>query len=391
MQVPQRFSDAADWLHDTASAQTGLRDFGPADYRDGLAVLLDALDRDPRIGDNRRPLALGMLTGPLIARLYTQEGWRRHPEYARLRIERPLVITGVPRTGTTALHKLLSMDPQFQGIERWLASTPMVRPPRERWADLPEFQACVAGLNAFLRFAPEMAAAHDMTADTVDECLDVLQQSFVSNTFTSTLDAPAYREWWYGCSELASYRRYADVLRLIGLAEPGKTWLLKNPGHLWGIDALLEVFPDARIVQTHRDPAEAVPSLCSVLEIAQRVYLGDGVRPTEMGPVEAEKWQRAVARTEAARARQPRQFHDVRHIDFRRDPMTVVHGIYERFGITLSAETEAGMRRWLAAQPAEQKAGGRFTAGTYGLRRADIHRQFADYIERYRLQPGASA
>lgn len=359
---PAGFADAFDALHAAAGTHAGADDFGPPDYHEGLRVLLQALDEAP-FTENGRQFAFGALTGVLVARLYTERGWSRHPEYRTVPIRAPLVITGIPRTGTTALHKLLSVDPQFQGIERWLAATPMPRPPRERWAELPEYRGCVAGLEAVAKAAPALLAMHDMTADTVDECLDVLQQSFVSNLFASSFEAPRYSEWLLQQSEAASYRRYADVLRLIGLGAPDRRWLLKNPGHTWELESLFEVFPDACVVQTHRTPLKALPSLCSVLEVSRGIYHGAQVRPERIGPDEAAKWRRAVDRTEAARARRPGRIYDVDHRQFHADPIGVVRAIYRRFDLELR---EGG--GWAYARLAGAAAGGAEV-------RASLHRR----------------
>jgi len=386
MDLPARPSDWFEPLHAAARAQSGLSDFGHTDYQAGMRVLLQSLDCRSSAGQLAKtggPYMFGMMVGALIARLYTEEGWRRHPAYRDVQIRRPLVIIGIPRTGTTALHKLLSVDPQFQGAERWLSGTPMPRPSREKWASMPEFQTCEAGLAAFFAAAPAMAAAHDMTAGSVDECLDILCQSFVSNMFASSFDVPEYRDWWYAQDEGPSYRRYADVLRLIGLNEPDKRWLLKNPGHIWGIEHLFEVFPDACVVQTHRDPAKSIPSLSSVLEMSHGICHGEHADPTRIGPVECDKWLRAAQRTSAFRDRHPDQFHDVRHVDFHRDPLGIVRGIYQRFDITLDSDTEARMQRWLDEQPAEQKGTHRYTAEHFGLTEAGIREQYADYRARY--------
>ncbi|MBV8854558.1 MAG: sulfotransferase, partial [Sinobacteraceae bacterium] len=261
-----RFSELQDELHASATRITGLADFGVArDYLPGLQQLLRAFDTDCRFSAGGRQFAYGTVLGTLIARLYTQEGWKRQPQYRQIAISRPLVITGVPRTGTTALHKLLSMDTQFQGLEHWLSETPMVRPPRASWPQLPEYRASVAALEAFFKLMPEMRKAHDIVADEVDECLEVLRQSFVTNRFASGIHVPSYDRWFLEQDERGSYRHYADVLRLIGAAEPDKRWLLKNPGHIAQAAALFEIFPDACVVQTHRDPVKALPSLCSTL------------------------------------------------------------------------------------------------------------------------------
>jgi hypothetical protein len=225
-----------------------------------------------------------------------------------------------------------------------------------------------------------------MTADTVDECLEVLQQSFVSNMFSSTFDVPDYTDWLLRQSEVASYRRYADVLRLIGFADQDKRWLLKNPGHTWELETLLEVFPDACVVQTHRTPLKAIPSLCSVLQVSRGIYQRNRVQPEKIGPVEAHKWRRAIDRTEAARRRHPGRVFDVDHRRFHADPLGVIRSIYERFGLRLDDATAESMRRWLEQQPAEQKNGHRYTAATFGLREDALREQFADYVGRYGLE-----
>lgn len=379
-----RFADAWEELHQTAAAQAGAGSFG-ADYEPGLRVLLQALD-EAEFTDRGRQLAFGALSGVLVARLYAERGWQRHPEYRAAPIRAPLVITGIPRTGTTALHKLLSVDPQFQGLERWLAATPMVRPSRGQWAGLPEYRSCVAGLEAVAQAAPALLAMHDMSADTVDECLDVLQQSFVSNLFASSYEVPRYSEWLLQQSEAASYYRYADVLRLIGLNDPSRRWLLKNPGHTWELESLFEVFPDACVVQTHRTPLKALPSLCSVLEVSRGIYHGPRVRPERIGPAEAAKWRRAVERTEAARARRPGRVFDVDHRRFHADPIGVVRAIYRRFDLELREDVVLRMRHWLERQPAEQKSGHRYSAAHFGLSDGALREQYADYIEQYGLE-----
>lgn len=386
MAAPERFAGAEDQLHTAATAMTGLTDFGnPDEYLPGLRRLLAALDNGPRFTPRGREFTFGSLLGTLIARLQTERGWRDHPECLAQPICRPLIITGVPRTGTTALHKLLSMDPQFQGMERWLTATPMPRPPRDTWNSNPHYQATVAGLRAFFEAAPEMKAAHDMVADEVDECLEVLKQNFCSNMFGSSLRVPDYDAWWVEQDEAPSYRRYAKVLRLIGAREPDKPWLLKNPGHIHHLDALLEIFPDACVVQTHRDPVKSLPSLCSVLVMARRISEGEGVDLHEIGRREIDNWNRAVKRAMEVRARSQEHFYDVHHKDFHADPMRVVAQIYERFGLNLSLQAEQRMRDWIRNNPEGKHGSHSYTLEQFGLSAAQIRERFADYIRQYGL------
>jgi hypothetical protein len=370
------FADLETELHEAASARTGLWYFGDPDYRLGLQVLLKALDTDPQLTPSGRQFAYGTVLGTLVARLYAQKGWADRPEALQNEIRRPLVITGLPRTGTTALHKLLSCDPQFQGLEHWLTETPLVRPPRSSWESHPGYRASVANLEVFFTAMPQMRQAHDMVADEVDECLEILRQSFVSNRFGAGMYVPTYDRWFFQQSERSSYRRYADVLRLIGADEPDKRWLLKNPGHIAQIEALLEVFPDACIVQTHRDPLKAIPSLCSTLYMARRIYEGDATRADAIGPRECVYWRKALEQTRAARRGRERQFFDVQHSAFHADPLGTVRGIYAYFDLTLSPEAEERMRRWVADSPTSRHGEHRYSLEQFGLSADEIRRHF---------------
>lgn len=378
------FASMEPLLHETASQMAGgLDDFGPPDYLPGLRVLLAAMDAETRFSPMGRQFAFGTLLGTLKARLHTQAGWKRRPEHRDVRIARPLVITGIPRTGTTALHKLLSMDPQFQGLERWLTEAPQPRPPRDTWAANPQFQATVAGLEAFFAAVPEMKLAHDMVADEVDECLEVLQQGFVTNRYPSSIFTPSYDRWFRAQDELPSYRRYADVLRLIGVDAPDRRWLLKNPGHVAQLDCLLEVFPDACVVQTHRDVVKAIGSISSTLHIARKMFEGDQVRLEAIGPRELDYWASAMESTARTRARHPARFHDVHHAEFLRDPMGVVRKIYERFDLALSPEAERRMRAWIAESPTSRHGEHRYDLTDYGVTAQQVKDRFAPYLERH--------
>jgi Sulfotransferase family len=374
-------------LHAAAIQMSGgLTDFGPQDYLPGLRALLDSMLRDMQFSEVGRQFGMGAIAGTLAARLHTEHGWKQRPDYRTVAIRRPLVITGIPRTGTTALHKLLSMDPQFQGLEHWLNEAPQRRPPRETWAAHPAFHASVAGLEMFFRIMPEMRLAHDIVADEVDECLEVLRQSFVSNRFAAGMHVPSYERWFRTQSEAPSYRRFVDVLRLVGGDAPGQRWLLKNPGHVAQMDCLLEVLPDACVIQTHRDPVRAIPSLCSTLHMARRMFEGDAARADVIGPREIDYWAAAMATTARVRAGRGDQFHDVHHRDFHRDPMAVVRGIYERFDLTLSDEAARSMQRWIDASPTTRHGEHRYRLEDYGITADQVRERFADYVERHSIR-----
>ena len=374
------WADRFDALHAAASERSGgLADFGDSVYHEGLRVLLDALDADPPPSPMRVGAAENLIVSALASRLHTEAQWQANPACKAREIPRPLIVIGVPRTGTTALHNLLSQDPQFQGIEKWLCAAPLVRPPREEWEAHPQYRAVAAQTEQMAAIAPEVMQAHGVLADEVDECLVPMAQSFCCNWFPSQADLPVYDAWFGEADEAPSFRRYKDVLRLVGMNDD-RPWLLKNPSHVFGIDALLAVFPDACVVQTHRNPVSSLASLVNLLGNIMVAYTGEDIdRPRRLAR-ETAFWAEAVRRTLRAQERQPDRFVNVLQPDIRRDPIGVVRSIYDAFGFSLSPLAEQRMRAWSAANA--QSAG----EGHQYERISDesaIREAFAEYMERF--------
>ena len=385
---PPRFAGSEAQLHDAAAAQIdGWSDFGAGDYRRGLEVLLHSMDYDPRWSeDGRRRGWLG-LASVLAARGHAVRAMAQTPGWDARPITAPIFITGVPRTGTTALHKLLAVDPQFQGLQTWITGAPQPRPPRHTWEANPRFQRSVAELEARHREKPAALAAHAMAAEEVDECCLILRQGFVSNLFTCGWSAQSYDLWRREASEAHCYAHFERVLRLIGSNEPDKRWLLKNPGHIENLDTLFAQFPDAKVIQTHRDPAKAIPSLCALL-IGNHALFEDGrveERAWQMGLVETDKWARAIRRAEPVRQAHSGQVLDVIHSDFHRDPMGTVERIYTFAGLTLNDEVRAGMALRIEEKPELAHGPHRYSLEDFGLSAGLVHEAFGDYVERFGL------
>jgi hypothetical protein len=287
----------------------------------------------------------------------------------------------MPRTGTTALHNLLSQDLQFQGIEKWLTAAPIVRPPRAEWETHPQYQASAAAVEQMIALAPEVMQAHGVMAEEVDECLVPMAQDFTSNWFPSQLDVTLYDHWLLRADETAAFKRYKDVLRLVGLNDD-RRWLLKNPSHVFGVEAMLAVFPDACVVQTHRHPAASLESLVNILSNIIRLYTGEEIdRPARLAR-EAAFWAEAMRRTIKMQDRFPDRFINVIQPDIRRDPIGVVRKIYNHFGLPLSAETETAMLAW-SAKNASKLDGGHNYAAIH--EKGPINEAFAPYIARFGL------
>jgi sulfotransferase family protein len=367
-------------LRALAAKATGLDDFGPDDYTDGLAVLLGSYDREAGLTERGVRVARAMLRGALAARLVSEAAWQAHPEHAEVAITRPLFVTGLPRTGTTALHRLLVADPAHQGLEMWLAEVPQPRPPRASWAADPVFAYIQAGCEKHHTAHPEFMGVHYMAADQVEECWQLLRQSMRSISWECLAHLPSYSAWLSGQDWTGAYRRHRRNLQLIGLPDASKRWVLKNPSHLFALDALLAVYPDALVVQTHRDPGTAIASVCSLAAQASagwsQVFAGDVI-----GQDQLELWASGLERFRAERARHDQaRFVDVRYEDLVADPVGTAEAVYAHFGLPFTGAAAASMQA-LSAERATGSPGTapahRYALADFGLTEADVGARFS--------------
>jgi hypothetical protein len=384
MPPPEQFSTAIESLHDEARRATGLNDFGESSYREGLQLLLECYDSSARFGDVGRYSAWAMLLNCLRGRLYAIEGLKQNPQALEQPIVKPLFIVGLPRTGTTILHRLLVSHPQNQGLEYWLGSYPQPRPDVSTWVGHERYQEVEKSLGMLDQINPELKKVHEMTAAGADECRLLLMQSFANVTFQSNATVPRYEQWLYRADMRAAYRLYADTLKLIGLNDPGKRWILKDPSHLWAMDILLDTFPDATVIQTHRDPVRLIPSVCSLVLIAWRMQEPD-ISPEVVGERQLLQFQTVLDKSLAVRKQQPERFIDVFYEDFVRDPVTQVEKIYRALDEELDAEDAAAMRSWMASHPRGKHGSHSYCAEDFGLSDDLIRETFADYCKYFEV------
>ncbi|MGI9004891.1 MAG: sulfotransferase family protein [Streptosporangiaceae bacterium] len=365
-----------DDLHASATRLTGLDDFGTDEYRDGLAVLLESYAADEKLTPLGSKMSRVFLRDALVARLLSEAAWRRYPGHAQVPVRRPLFVTGLPRTGTTALHRLLTADPAHQGLEMWLTLAPQPRPPRETWAADPVFAQIQQAYAQHHVEHPEFGGVHDIAADQVEECWQLLRQSMQSVSFECLAHLPSYSAWLAGQDWAGAYRRHRRNLQLIGLNDPGRRWVLKNPSHLFALDALLAAYPDSLVIQTHREPRTAIASACS---LAAHATGGWSHRFTgaRIGADQLELWARGLELFTAERARHDQaSFCDVRYEDFVAHPAATVESAYERFGLELTGAAADAMR----AVPVAGAAGGvrphRYDLADYGLTGDQVDERF---------------
>ncbi|WP_431816045.1 sulfotransferase family protein [Gordonia jacobaea] len=366
-----------DDLHESAMRTTGLDDFGDDAYLEPLGVLLDSYANEAGLTELGSKMFRYFLKGALIARLMSEASWRANPSYVDVEITRPIFVTGLPRTGTTALHRLLAADPAHQGLEMWLTEFPQPRPPREQWASDPVYQQIDAGIAQHHVENPEFMGLHYLDAGEVEECWQLLRQSIMSISYESLAYVPTYSRWLAEQDWTPAYARHRRNLQMIGSNDRGKRWVLKNPSHLFALDALMAVYPDALVIQTHRAPETIIASMCSLAEHAtpgwSTVFVGDTIGRTQL-----DLWSRGLHQFSQARAQYDEaQFLDVDFDDLRADPLGTVERVYAALGTDISEPARAAM----VALDAESASGARrpqhrYALSDYGFTEAEVAAAF---------------
>ncbi len=367
-------------LRASAVKTVGLDDFGTDDdnYLEALAVLLESYRREADLTELGSKMSRFFLRNALVARLLSEASWKRYPQHTEVPITAPMFVTGLPRTGTTALHRLLCGDPRHQGLELWLAEFPQPRPPRETWSDNAVFVEMQARFARAHQENPDYTGLHFMTADEVEECWQLLRQSVHSVSYETLAHVPTYARWLSGQDWTKPYERHRRNLQLIGLNDPEKRWVLKNPSHLFALDALFAAYPDALVIQCHRPAETIMASMCSLAQHTTTGWSNRYVGAT-IGADSLETWSRGLERFNSVRAREnPAQFCDVDYADLARDPIGTVENIYAHFGIEFTPEARAA----IVATDDESKQGARapkhtYSLADYGLTEDQVKERFA--------------
>ena len=378
-------------LHDgsllTAAAKsTGLRDFGPDTFRGGLRVLTSALDQEARLTTIGRIAARRRLIDLLETRLRLVEYRRRHPSVAEQHITRPIFVLGLPRTGTTVLYGMLAADPVMRSPTSWEVARPFPPPTASQHRDDPRIAATEKEFDGFRRIAPGLDLIHPIGARLPQECLALQAPQFASYEFPTTFQVPGYWAWLREQNMRDAYRFERQFLQHLHFGHAGAHWLLKTPAHLMWLDALLDVFPDALLVHTHRNPTTVLASVSSLMT-AFRSAMSDGVDPHAVGREQLEAWTWGLQRAIEVRATLPAdRVIDVHYTDTVNDPVGTVGRIYEHFGLPMTAAAEEGVRRYLHDNPRDKHGTHRYSLDDFGLDRDEVDAAFASYRDHFDLR-----
>ncbi|MCC6767150.1 MAG: sulfotransferase [Deltaproteobacteria bacterium] len=383
----------ADVLCAAARRKTGLDDLGNDDFREPLALLIRSLETEADLHPFGRSRARQLIMSGLVNRLRLESDWKRWPEILDERLERPLFILGLPRTGTTLLFNLLACDGRHRWLSFWEAHTPSPPPDRATRDNDPRRRTARRHLRVLDHLLPDLAAIHEFGVDLPEECYPLLANSFAGVQYSWGFFVPGYDEWLTRCDMHTVYRYYRRQLQLLQWHCRGERWLLKSPVHLHYLDALLAAFPDACIVQLHRDPLEVLPSACSLRAtlrsmVMRRVdvhRLSEQLVQESLGDI-----LRAIAvRRELGSGR----FFDLGYRELVRDPLGAVRRIYERFGDELSPQAETAMSTYLATHPQNRHGRHLYSLEQFGLDAGSVRRLFEPYAAEFAgvLQSGDTA
>lgn len=374
-----------DALVEQACELAGSDDFGGEDdWRDGLGRLVDGLVHEARLSDLGVEIAVLDIIRPLVNRLRITAWRKQNPAIAAAPVERPIFIVGQPRTGTTILFDLLAQDPALRPPLTWEVDAPWPVPMPESYDTDPRIAETQAGIELSEQIVPGLLAFHPMGALVGQECVRIWAGQFCSMIFSVQYRLPTYYKWLlYEADHRQAYRYHRMFLQHLQSGVPGQ-WLLKSPAHLWQLDALVAEYPDALIVQTHRDPLNVISSISALTHHLRRLA-SDHSSVTECAEQSCEEIVVGLRRSMALRdsgTLAAGQIVNVQFADFIRDPFATIHDLYSALGRELTPETERRMRAFLAAHPGDG-GGGRYTWSDTGLDADSVREQVRDYQLRF--------
>jgi hypothetical protein len=375
LSVPAVLESAARWAK--------LSDWGDEGFHEPLRVLIDSLEDDARLNSFGRLMTKFNLVHYAANRLRVRHALKLHPEIVDQPVRRPVFVVGLPRTGTTLLHNLLCQHTGCRPLLLWetLQPAPNASGKDRRRANAGRLAKIVQRWGA-----PQLRTIHPLDADRPDECTFMLFNTFVTPAFFLNGNVRGYIDYLQEHRrELlpGAYEQYRQYLQILQWGDPAGHWVLKSPAHSFGLEALLERFPDACVIQTHRDMNQVIPSACSLFAVSQGIY-SDDVDCRRLGPDVARLLRTQLLEPAIkARAENPARVFDVPYRALVADPVGTVRDIYRHFRLEMDDAMEQRMRQWLVANPSNKHGTHQYDLEQFGLSRADVDRLFGDYQEQF--------
>jgi hypothetical protein len=376
----ERFAEAA-------CAATGLDDFGEPTWQEGLDRLLDALEQEAALNDLGRTIVEGEHTNYLTNRLQIVAHRKAHPEIADADVVPPIVIVGQGRTGTTILHDLLAQDTATRVPLTWEVDAPIPPPETATYDTDPRIAASDEASAMVDLVIPGFRTMHPMGALLPQECVRITALDYRSMIFPTQYRVPSYARWLLHEADMApAYRWHRIFLQHLQSRHPAQRWIIKSPGHIWCLDAVLAEYPNALLVQTHRDPLRIIASLGSLVCTLRSLASDDTSIPeaaSEFAEMIIDGLDRSIDARENGTV-DPARVVDVQFADFMADPFVTIRSIYERLGYELTDEAEGRMRAFLADNSQDKHGGHQYTWADTGLDEGALRertRRYQDYFD----------
>ena len=365
-----------------AIKRAGCSDFGDSGFHEGLDRLLDSFENESRLTLLGRLMAQGTVVERLYTRLKLVEWRKQHPAVAAQEIRKPLFIIGLPRTGTTILHALLDVDPANRSPLFWEVEYPVPPSTPATWRTDPRIAQVEKALGQFQRLCPGITAVHAMEARLPQECVAILAIDMMAEQFHCMFNVPGYAEWLDEQPKTYSlefHKQFLQHLQSGGVT--GERWLLKSPCHLHLIPNLLNVYPDANIIQTHRDPIAVCTSMSSLTAMMRGVS-SDAIDLKTIGRQQLDWWGKLLGRSLEHRQQlehRSSQFFDLKMSETVADPLGAVERIYDFFGYELKASVKADMEKFMKNNPRDKHGSHTYKAEDFGINPEKDRARFSEY------------
>jgi hypothetical protein len=374
-----------DELIATAQRTTGFDDFGASTWEEPFRRLIDALETEAQLHTLGRLMTRHDLLRHLQTRLRVRNAVLTTPGIADEQVHAPVFITGPARSGTSILQELLAQDPSLRAPLAWELAFPIAPPPgtaddRIAWAE------CEFDLWGDVQ--PEFRAVHELSARLPEECLWLFAPEFDSGFWATCASIPSFMAWRAGTDAEPAYRFHQTMLQLLQHGAPSMPWALKSPVHQFRLATLFAVYPDARIIQTHRDPARVVPSAASTVAMGHWLR-SEAVDPAQVGASVAFGFSvllNGAAEQRAAGELPDDQIADLHYLDLLRDPVAAITSAYDELGLPVSGELADLITGYLASRPQDKHGKHRYVASEFGLDVDAVRSDLAPYIETFGVE-----
>ena len=368
-------------LVQAAVKKTSLTDFGDSYYREGLLQLLESVESDAALHLSGQVAYREVIVGSLINRLLLTEAYKQTPEIFRKPLKSPIIVLGLPRSGTTFLHRLLAMDPAHRAVPWWELARPL--PDSDEQSDRRR-QIFQKKLHRRQKMVPDLDRKHYTRVDTPEECIWLLANTFLSPLFWAFAPVYGYLDWYKGQDRLQAYHEYRLLLQVLQADDPTRRLALKSSTHTGAVETLLQTVPGSLLIQTHRNPVETSSSLASLFHsVHSRMTERLDVRRMTEAILSFHEHQ--IARNLAARDAHPGAVFDVYYDRLVADPIATVRDIYDHYELAWSEEFAERLKYYLQQNPRGKHGAHRYAPENFGQTGEAISERFAAYIESFEL------